>query len=408
MKMPKAIFVSQFEPKPVGHGGNHRAYQIVHDLAQIVGRDNVVVMSWPVWRRCHFTKTTPSSTDQPSFATLRCIGRRIGPLRAAVHLWRSVKCLVGLVAGTKGTIGTYSSPEFSEYYEGIVEGIGAPTVCIIEHVSFTSLLPINAREGIPTIACIANIESFDRNAPLLHHEQRKDFLTAIDFVNEFRALAQCDERLFISMVETGLIGGLGLGSHYYPYVPVGAIRDRLERIRDARMGGTIESDLFLMLGSGGHKSTWRAFSWFVQKARDQGLPSGVRVVVAGSRTDELLPPAASVPGLTLKGWLEQEELDELLVRAQGVLAPQMIGFGALTRLPELSCAGIPVVVSQHPTYAINPPPGIEVVEDSWDAWCSKMQQIANQPVDVRQDDYYIWEEEQVNTLGVVVKQLLKG
>ena len=36
----RAIFVSHFVPSPVGNGGNHRAYQIQHDLAQMVGEEN--------------------------------------------------------------------------------------------------------------------------------------------------------------------------------------------------------------------------------------------------------------------------------------------------------------------------------------------------------------------------------
>ena len=44
------LVISHFVPSPVGDGGNHRAYQIVHDLDQVVGTGNVVVLALPSWR----------------------------------------------------------------------------------------------------------------------------------------------------------------------------------------------------------------------------------------------------------------------------------------------------------------------------------------------------------------------
>jgi hypothetical protein len=313
---------------------------------------------------------------------------------------------VDLLAGTGRTLQVYSSPAFEEHYRELVQKVAEPAVCVIEHAAFTQLLDTNLEYNIPTIACIANIESFDRTSPLSSHSRRKGYLAALDFADEFRALALCDERLFLSKVEAGLIGGLGLSANYYPYLPVGAIRRGLEKVRMVRSKEGVGSGLFLMLGSGQHSTTWESLSWFVQNARRHGLPSGVRVVVGGLLTDTLLGSGPPPPGLELRGWLDQDELDRLLSCVQAVLIPQSMGFGALTRLPEFACAGIPVAVSRHPTYAIDPPPGLTVVDDHWDAWYGTVQQMANQTIHVEEREYSAWEEKQANSLRPVVSKLL--
>jgi glycosyltransferase involved in cell wall biosynthesis len=208
-------------------------------------------------------------------------------------------------------------------------------------------------------------------------------------------------------VETGLLGGLGLSAYYYPYLPVGAIRQKLDMICRQRLEADQDPGLFLMLGSAGHHTVREAFAWFVQNAQAYGVPEGIRVLVGGSKTDELLPAGSSVPGLELQGWLEQSDLDRLLLQARGVLAPQQRGFGALTRLSELACAGLPVITSRHPTYALDPTPGLHIADDDWQSWCQQMVQLNRNETHLSTTDYKAWEESQPKPLGMVVKRLLK-
>jgi hypothetical protein len=312
---------------------------------------------------------------------------------------------IDLLAGTGNTLKRYTSPRFTEHYEDVIRRIEGSIICVIEHMGFANLLSANSKYGIPTVACIANIESFDTAVPLSSDQRRDVYLTAIDFADEFEALAQCEERLFISKVETGLIGGLGLASRYYPYVPVGEIRQKLKNVRQMRIDNERAPGLFLMLGSGAHNTTWHSFSWFVQQADQHRLPEGIQVVIGGTKTDQLLPAGHSVPGLELRGWLEQDELESLLVHAQAVLAPQAIGFGALTRLPELSCAGIPVIVSGHPTHAIDVPPGVVAVEDDWEAWCEELRLMAEKDEQPSLEAYLRWEDAQAQPMRDTLEEL---
>lgn len=392
--MASVIFVARSIPSDIGHGGRHRAYQVLRDLERVVGGRRVTVISWYQWRQSH-----PAQAPHPN----RLI-RVAGSMRRRLAL-----CLENpykLLAHTFFSTGDLSTPEFLEEYERIVRDTPGPAVCIIGDVRFADLLQINLRRGIPTISCIQNLESFD-NSVLDHQQKWGVYATAIDFANEFRVLAQCAERLFISKVETALASGLGLSARYYPYLPVGAIRQRLEMVRQKRSGANIEPGLFLMLGSAVHYTTRESFAWFVQNVQSYGLPDGVRVIVGGEQTDGLLPPGSSVPGLELRGWMDQDDLDRLMIQAQAVLAPQRCGFGALTRLPEMSCAGVPVMASRHATYAMDPTPGLVAVEDDWGAWHAKMAEFAKNKICAPIGDYGEWEATQPRTLEAVVKRMLK-
>ncbi len=389
--MTSVLFVTQFIPSAIGHGGNHRAYQIQHDLCATVGAGNVYTVSLPLWQQQHF-----SAGPDLSWLT-----RLVPALRRRVGYY--IENPARLFNKTGYWPGSFVTQSFIRRYEALVQKVARPALAMIEHSGFASLIEVNATHGIPTLACIQNLESLDlERGDLDRHWQMAARM--LDFANEFRSLARCTERLFISTVEAGLVGGLGLSSHYYPYLPVGAIRQGLERIQLRRLENRPEPGLFLMVGSAGHQSTREAFEWFVLQAQAHGLPRGVRVVVGGSETDQLLPRGITVPGVELRGRLEQEEVDQLMVSAQAMLIPQSRGFGALTRLPETSCAGLRALVSGHPTFAMNVPPGVTVVDGSWEAWCRQMSEFCQgSPSNlVPHDGYLAWDRRQPRTLAAVL------
>ncbi|NLS77599.1 MAG: glycosyltransferase [Chloroflexi bacterium] len=297
----------------------------------------------------------------------------------------------------------YGDPAFLNHYEHLVSGLAGQAVAVVEDPGFASLLSINKRYGVYTILCPQNLEAFDRVLPL-RLERRILRHISLAFAEEMGVLSQADCCLFISRVEAGLAGGLGMPAHYYPYHPVGDIRRILDQVRVARAETNPEPGLFLMLGSAGHSTTRESFSWFVRCVQQYGLPRGSRVLVAGSGTDRLLPAGVAVEGMEFRGWVQQEELDQRLSTVQAVLVPQIMGFGALTRLPELSYCGIPVIVSRHPTYALDLPPGVEVVEDDWDSWSKAMHHLSKGSASTPHAAYLAWEKKQKNPLEEVLRR----
>ena len=379
----KALLVCHQVPRPTGHGGHRRAYQVHRDLEEALGAGNVVVTD-NLWNY------------QPAgWRTLRF------QLRRALSPY--VENPLKLINRTRFTSRLYDLPPFHAYYEALLDGLAGPAVSIIEHAGFSGLIPINERREIPTVACLQNLEAFDMSDDLAGPWAMR--AKALDLANEFEVLARCDHRMFISKVEAGLMGGLGLSASFYPYLPVGEIKQRLEAVREVRSRASIEPGLFLLLGTVGPEIRRASFSRFLDHARAEGLPDGVRIVVAGLYTATLFAPGESVPGIEVRGWLEEDALDALLARVAAVVVPQHQGFGALTRLPELACAGVPVLVSRSATFTQDPPPGATIVDDGWDAWCAAMESVSRAGRVVAAADYESWEAGQPRPLPGVLKAL---
>ena len=85
-----------------------------------------------------------------------------------------------------------------------------------------------------------------------------------------------------------------------------------------------------------HRTTGESFAWLLRGIREHGLPPGVKLLVAGKSTEALLPGGESVPGVEVLGTVTPAVLRGVLTRAAAVLVPQRRGFGALTRLSEMS------------------------------------------------------------------------
>ncbi|MFC2029458.1 hypothetical protein ACFLWA_01875 [Chloroflexota bacterium] len=385
------VYVARSSPSAIGDGGNHRAYQIVNDLERLHEVDRVEV----IVRRAGATEQ-----GRPTLRLISRIGKMLA-YRSAIYLENPYK----LFANSPFTTRRFLPPGFMQHYLSVVDSLSSRSLCLVDDARFAEVIAVNRRRGIRTIACVQNLQSLD----LARVDPQKPSTlvsTSIDFAHEMEVLARCSERLFISKVETGLLGGLGVRSHYYPYRPVGQVRSRLEFIRQGRCELPAQRGMFLMLGSAAHRTTNESFRWFVSKALVHGLPDGVRVVIGGSKTETLLPGGATAPGIELKGWLEQDELDRLLVETTAVLCPQRTGFGALTRLSELACAGVPVLASRHASFAIDPTPGLHVVDDSWEAWFRNLELLAKCGDNPSSAEYLAWEQRQPRALQAVVQQLL--
>ena len=415
------IFFVHAAPSPVGNGSNHRAYQVAHDLRTVAGEEQVTIFDYSAEMRAlaaqpieRVARHQVSQLAPVWVGWLRRFRRELRNGRGMAREWlRLLSLATGGPRGTGApganrTLERYNDERvFARYFER-VRTLPRPLVCVVRHSNFARVAWANRQLGIFTIACPANLEAFDVGVTKLDGRPRSLYLTALNFGDELRALAACDARLFISRVETGLVNGLGMPAHYYPYRPVGAIRETMLAIRALRATVAPQPGLFVMLGSANHPTTGAAFRWFLQNATACGLPAGARVIVCG-RTTEELAAACTDPAIELRGWVEQDELNGLLAAAQGVLLPQHTGFGGLTRLAELSCANIPGIVSIHATHAVQPmPPGFVAVEENWAAWRDGMQQLMQirSAPDAMASLYTAWEIEQVQPWAQVLAALV--
>ncbi|NQW47080.1 MAG: hypothetical protein HQ464_04840 [Planctomycetes bacterium] len=380
--MPSIVFVARPLPSDIGPGGKHRTYQIEHDLKAGFGADRMHTLSLMEWRARH-AGGQAASTSSPQLT--RRIVRRIAD------------CLdnpLGILHGTGYGSRTFAPRGFVREYRALLERLPRPIVTVIDDARFTGIVAVAREFNVPVVAITHNLESLDLAAADAHGSWGMR-THLIDFANELGLLQRFAGRMFISKVETGLVGGLGLEAEHYPYLPVGAIHERLEAIRHERLRAEQEPGLFLLLGSAMHGTTRRAFEWFLAQARQHGLPPGVRLVLAGMDTDTL--DLRGTSGIEALGWVSQPDLDRLLVTARAVVVPQFSGFGSVTRLVELSCAGVPAITSSHPTRAIDLPPGVHVLGDSWPEWHDLLHALADTPEQTAWD-YAAWEAIQPQTL----------
>jgi glycosyltransferase involved in cell wall biosynthesis len=397
------VFVSYRAAKPDGDGGNHRTYQIVADLYAEFGRDRVQVLTIEDW------------LTRPEFAsarTTRPVRLRHLPARLRHRLARMTENPYRLLSregwshsakfGTRGVL----SREFLETYTRSVGPERRFDLCVVDHPMLEAIRSINAQLGIPTVIAPQNLESLDVGRVQLASTLSLQKAT-VDLANELRAYARYADRWAISKVECAVISGVGMSCQLYPYVPVGEVRAKLRRTAEQRARRAPDRRLFLLLGTANHAPTRRSLEWFLQRAREEGLPGGACVALVGSRVHELLPHGASIPGVQLLGRLSDDDLADLTVRSAAALVPQRMGFGAVTRIAELACAGVPVLTFPHASYAIDVPPGVHVLaNDSWECLVDGMRQAMEHPWSVDPDAYGAWETTQPRPLGRSVRQLI--
>jgi glycosyltransferase involved in cell wall biosynthesis len=404
--MVDIFLITRFAPRSIGHGGNHRSYQLLYDLENLVGSENVKKVVIPIFS---------DLLEQPikillwkSITVLTRISQRLmGLFWYFLYLGNIYQVLTRIRPIEKIGYRLKFSDELSKYEESIRQG-EKPAVCIIDHPFFECFIDVNEKYDIPTIYCGHNLESFDGYI-FDRWSYKAGMFASILFADEYKSLSRCDQRLMISAVEKSILDGLGIGSEYYAYIPVGEILERQQSIRVLRQAQSQEPGLLLLLGSYYHLTTAEGMIWLLEGLSKLNKPNiPLHLVVAGNGTWQLNEKMDLPPWIEIKGWIEQEELDELLVQTQGVLAPQRLGFGAVTRLSELSCAGIPVVVSEHPTRAFEPPPGLFVASEGLEDWMAAIKNLASGKMQgATKTDYTEWVSRQTKGLISVVKKYIE-
>jgi glycosyltransferase involved in cell wall biosynthesis len=397
--MARIIHIQRFDPNGEGFGGSHRVYQNYQDLVKSFSHDEIGVIPLS-------NSTKRIDRNRVSYYR-RSISERIANIRQVIHYKSNrtilIQTLMDQSLEFKYPFGLACIDPYLQY----LEKKGKPDVCIVDHPCYIDLACYNDKNDIATIYLPHNLEAFTR----IVHEVDDSFMRidcGLLWMAELQMLNLCKDRLMISLLETSLVRGLGLSVFYYPYLPVKDIRSRLLYLREQRLGGSIEKGLFLMVGSIFHRSTGEGFRWFLDNIKENGLPKGVHIVVGGGSGESLSSEYGALPRVEITGRIKQDELEELMKRACAVLIPQRSGFGALTRIPEMSCAGVPMIASEHSISAMHAPPGVRFVQDNWKDWISAMQDANDHPKTVSLTEYKDWEKSQSIPIKAVVQKYLKN
>ena len=155
-------------------------------------------------------------------------------------------------------------------------------------------------------------------------------------------MKHCDCVFAISKEETWLLRLLGIDACFLPYYPPKEAEAHLLAIRKRReIRKTNARKRFLLLGSASNYPTRAGMQLLLDYAANESLPFDLGI--AGYHTESLSVPQQS--GISFYGTVKNEELDSLLEETDAVLIYQPPTTGALTRIPEMLIAGVPVFVN---------------------------------------------------------------
>jgi glycosyltransferase involved in cell wall biosynthesis len=394
----RILVVLRRQASSVGDGADHRSYQILSDLDNCaLNAEKIVITGADVQRTERATATEGgwkgywSELRRREELLFHTVQVGASPDRLFLDLFRSYSRMHPYFALDDGA------------FVSILKEHAPLDLCVVDDVRFSEIIRINADHKIPTWIVPHNLETFDSHAFIKDRTQQTlRFLVRLQ--QELEALAACAERLMISRAEAWVMNGLEMPAHFYPYVPVSEIRDAMVEIRDARQKGHPRPGNFIMIGTVNHSTTEHGLDWFLRNWAERGLDDRFRVVVVGKGTERYRERYAGVPGLEFRGWIGQANLVEHLSLARAALAPQLMGFGALTRITEFACAGVPLLVSEHAAQSVDLPPGIIAIANSWDAWLEAMRQVEGETTDVSPDwsAYKAWEGRQPNPLKTLL------
>ncbi len=213
--------------------------------------------------------------------------------------------------------------------------------------------------GTGMICLPHNLEIWQRPTPddfysgegLPHSLHREAFFTSLG-----------DVVFCISREEQWFFTNYGANADFLPYHPPATEVARLRPIREARMAAAPGANEFFAITSASNQKN-REGLIALAGLLAQMLPGrNFHLHVGGYQTTDLrdLFPADRC---SFHGELEEGKVGELMRRCQGAIVYQTSGVGALTRIPELLCAGIPVLANAHAARSAQHLSGVHLFHD---------------------------------------------
>jgi glycosyltransferase involved in cell wall biosynthesis len=308
--MNKILYNSAFKADPNGHGGNRRTSQI-QELVNLAGLEI-----------CNFNT---ESLSKGSIYDI-CIN--------AIQFLAKNKVKFSPYPRVIGACG-HQYKIYKHYLE--------------QHQSLKILLWEATRNYIASyvakevkfklIAFPQNLESFVGHTDFFTRKCLPDSLE-----NELLHLAKADAIFCISREEQWLLQLHGINADFLPYYPPQAILSNLLVVRQHRE--TLENNRFLILGTTANSPTLVGMIEQIKLLDQISKDINFHVDIAGYGTEKLKEFCQS-PIFTLHGTVSSEKLNYLLLNAKAILIHQKATSGALTRIPEMLIAGIPVIGNSH-------------------------------------------------------------
>src|SRR5688572_16148229 len=125
------VFVTQFSPAAVGHGGHHRTYQLDHDLRHAVGDGRVSILSLEEeWAR-EKPRGAPWTTHPRRSRVYLAVRRRVESFIDA--LWNARENPTALLGYRGFSTRPFKRRALMARYEASLANSRGPVLCVLQH-----------------------------------------------------------------------------------------------------------------------------------------------------------------------------------------------------------------------------------------------------------------------------------
>lgn len=298
-------------PTAEGHGANRRSAQI----AELIAKADL--------QACALPKNIPSSRLEKIAIAARSV---LHPHSLRLMLHRDLQ--VGYVPQNIALFGYRQQM----YRQGLAQHCGEKL--FLWETTKNLVAPYVAQDfGFKVIALPHELESFSFGAK--QFPQR--------FTAEIAALAKAKAVFCISREEQWLLKLQKIEADFLPYYPAQPILEKLLILRSTR-SAAIEQERFLIVGTAFNTPTRAGMIEQIDWLHQIRQSVDFQVDIVGYGTEQLAS-YCSHPDFKVHGEVSSEHLNRLLIHTKAALVHQTAAVGALTRIPELLLAGVPVIAN---------------------------------------------------------------
>jgi hypothetical protein len=219
---------------------------------------------------------------------------------------------------------------------------GTELVFMDDPIYFLPLFEHLELRRIPVVAVCHNLET------LATSQVQADAARGL-FLRELDILSRCRLVVTISQEETWLLNNLHIPCFYFPYYPRDPVLGRLLAVRRKRQESRENHGRgVLVLANFKNPQAIQGAIPLITAWRGQQLSRTYGPLwVAGFQSEKAFPADLFGRDVRLLGTLENDRLDELMTQVAACLCYQENGSGALTRIPEMLIAAVPVLANSH-------------------------------------------------------------
>jgi glycosyltransferase involved in cell wall biosynthesis len=312
----KVYKYSPFQPKQTGHGGEKRAKQI-EDLLLSLKTEHETLKLPELNKSSRFTRLISHFLNF----------RSIKELNIPFNSFKQYRIISSNYSNAKKLISKFKEK----------------SIIIYEHsIALNWFIPLLLKkQGHILIIIPHNLESL---VPF----QKSGISSASSpdgFLEEIQLLKHADLVLTISKEEEWLLNLFNINTLYYPYSPSNEeiiILNAIAKGREIRKA----NQSFLIIGSASNPPTKYGMIELLGKL-DNNRTLNCKFHIAGYNTETLVNEITYPDRFIFHGTVDTEELHDLYKTVDAAILYQQPSTGALTKIPELLSAGIPVIANQH-------------------------------------------------------------